>query len=96
MTQRQKLPNRRGAEICTLQHEGHQYRCTFGTFPDGTLGEIFLDTGKPNAPLQAQADDAGVLCSLLLQHHVEPDVIRRSVAGPIRAALDLWLARLHP
>jgi hypothetical protein len=89
---REHLPNCRVGTIRTVQHEGHPYRVTFGCFDNGRLGEIFFDVGKPNAALQAQANDLGILVSLLLQHQVEPQVIRRSVAGPVAAALDLWLA----
>jgi hypothetical protein len=91
MTARANLPDRRPAEILTFQHEGHRYRATFGYFPDGRLGEIFLDTGKPNATIQMHADDSAVLVSLLLQHGVDPRLIQHSISGPIRAALDNWL-----
>jgi hypothetical protein len=59
------------------------------------LGEIFLDVGKPDSALQAQADDAGVLVSLLLQHRVAPSTIRHSISGPIALALDIWLSGLQ-
>jgi hypothetical protein len=88
---RLRLPNRRPADIRTFEHDGRRYRATFGTFANRNLAEIFLDTGKPDANIQMHADDAGVLVSLLLQHDVPPSVIRRSIAGPIRRALDLWL-----
>jgi hypothetical protein len=92
MTVRAHLPNRRNAEIVMFKHDGNWYRATFGRFLDGRLGEIFLDTGKPNATVQLHADDSAVLVSLLLQHGVDPGVIRHSISGPIRAALDNWLA----
>jgi hypothetical protein len=64
---------------------------TAGFYPDGiTLGEIFLDTGKINTPLQSNADTAGILASLLLQHGVDPEVIRHSVTGPIAIALQMF------
>jgi hypothetical protein len=88
---RRHLPNRRSAEIRTFEHSGCRYRVTFGCFSDGSLAEIFLDTGKLNSTLQQHADDAGVLVSLLLQHGVAPDTIKRSISGPIRTALQLWL-----
>jgi hypothetical protein len=45
------------------------------------------------ATIQAHADDATVLVSLLLQRDVPPSTIRRSISRPIRPALDLWLER---
>jgi hypothetical protein len=91
---RSRLPNRRSAEISMFEHDGRRYRATFGCFENGILAEVFLDTGKPDATIQAHADDSAVLVSLLLQHGVPPIVIRRSISGPIRTALDLWLGRL--
>jgi hypothetical protein len=92
MSARRLLSNRRSARIVLFEHEERRYRATFGFFSDGTLGEIFLDVGKPNAAIQMHADDGAVLASLLLQHGVEPRVIRHSINGPIAAALDIWLA----
>ena len=88
---RHRLPNRRAAEIRTFEHGGGRYRVTFGCFSSGALAEIFLDCGKPDSTLQQHADDAGILTSLLLQNNVSPDTIRRSIAGPISKALDIWL-----
>jgi hypothetical protein len=88
---RAHLPHRRAADIRTFQHDGRRYRVTFGCFPNGNLAEVFIDCGKPDSTLQSHADDAGVLVSLLLQHDVAPSVIRRSIAGPLRKALDIWL-----
>lgn len=89
------LPNRRGARIVTFVHEGRSFRATFGEFPDGRLGEVFLDAGKPDSALQSQADDAGVLVSLLLQHGVAPAHVRHSISGPIALAMDIWLSGLQ-
>jgi hypothetical protein len=88
---RRLLQNRRGADIRVFEHDGRYYRATYGRFPDGNLAEIFLDCGKPDSTLQQHADDAAVLTSLLLQNNVPARVIRRSIAGPIRKALDIWL-----
>jgi hypothetical protein len=93
---RRRLPDRRGAQICMFEHDGRPYRATFGCFDNGDLAEVFLDTGKPDATIQAYADDSAVLASLLLQHDVSPVTIRRSISGPIRTALDLWLGRSAP
>jgi hypothetical protein len=87
---RSHLPDRRGAEIMMFQYDGRPYRVTYGCFRNGDLGEIFLDVGKANAAIQMHADDSAVLASLLLQHGVSPDTIRRSISGPIRKALDIW------
>jgi hypothetical protein len=88
---RNRLPHRRGAQIAMFEHDGRSYRATLGTFANGVLAEVFLDTGKANAAIQVHADDSAVLVSLLLQHGVSSAVIRRSISGPISKALDIWL-----
>ena len=92
---RARLPNRRNAQIAMFEHDGRRYRATFGIFSNGALAEVFLDTGKPDATIQQHADDSAVLVSLLLQNGVSPDVIRRSISGPISVALDIWGGRRH-
>jgi len=85
---RRRLPNRRANSSFGFECEGLAYRATAGYFADGTLAELFLDTGKLGTPLQLSADTAAILASLLLQHGVDPEVIRHSVAGPIAVALS--------
>ena len=84
---RKRLPNRRACMSCSFEYEGHVYRATAGRFADGRLGELFLNTGKLGSPMQANADNAAILASLLLQHGVSPEVIRHSVTGPIALAI---------
>jgi ribonucleoside-diphosphate reductase alpha chain len=88
MTDRKRLPNRRGNVSFGFECEGHGYRATAGHFDDGTLAEIFLEVpGKLGTPLQSNANNAAILTSLLLQHGVPPETIRHSVSGPIAIAL---------
>jgi hypothetical protein len=69
---RRRLPHRRGAVALDIEHAGHRYRMHVGYFPDGAVGEIFLDAIKQNSMLDAFAADAAILISLLLQHGVTP------------------------
>jgi hypothetical protein len=93
MTDRKRLPNRRGNMSIGFECEGFSYRATAGYFNDGTLAEIFLEVpGKAGTPLESNANTAAILTSLLLQHGVSPDTIRHSAAGPIAVAL----ARFEP
>lgn len=89
MTARVLLPNRRPNYSCSFEHEGHAYRATAGFYPaGGRLAEIFLHVpGKMGTQLQANADTAAILASLLLQHGVEPETIRHSISGPVAIAL---------
>ena len=65
---RRRLPQRRDAIAVELEHAGHHFRMQIGCFPDGALGEVFLDAAKQNSALDALAADAAILISLLLQH----------------------------
>jgi hypothetical protein len=94
---RRRLSQRRNAIAVELEHAGHRFRMQVGHFPDGTLGEIFLDAIKQNSTLDAFAADAAILISLLFQHGVLPEAIghalRRTPNGApaslIGAVVDL-------
>jgi hypothetical protein len=89
---RQYQANRRGNLSVSIEHEGHEYRATASWFADGRLAEIFLQAqGKLGTPLQSNADTAAILTSLLLQHGVDPEVIRHSITGPIAIALQTFM-----
>ena len=70
---------------------------TVGYFPDGRVGEIFLNADRSDSLLDVLASDAAIAVSLALQHGAPLDEIRHalkrdargSAAGPIGAALDL-------
>jgi hypothetical protein len=89
---RELLPTRRANRSLSIECEGHNYRATAGFFDDGRLAEIFLHApGKMGTPLQANADTAAILASLLLQHGVEPEAILHSITGPIAVALQKFM-----
>jgi ribonucleoside-diphosphate reductase alpha chain len=72
MTSRRRLSQRRAAIAVELEHAGHRFRMQIGFFPDGTVGEVFLDAAKQNSALDAFSADVAILISLLLQHSVTP------------------------
>lgn len=86
---REQLPDRRPSVRQAFNYEGCAYLATFSYYPDGRLGEVFLDTGKINTPLQQHADTSAILVSLLLQHQVPTEAVKHSISGPIALALDL-------
>jgi hypothetical protein len=43
MTARRRLPHRRGAVALDIEHADHRYRMHVGYFPDGAVGEVFID-----------------------------------------------------
>lgn len=88
MTKRERLPDRRGSEVFQFEHAGVGYTATVSKFSDGRLAEIFVDHSRPNSQLAEYANDCAVLVSLLLQHGITCAVIKHSVSGPIKTALD--------
>ena len=101
MSERTRLPNRRASETFDLEAQGLKFTCTISRFPDGSLGEIFLQNHKAGSMAGINAQDAAVVCSLALQHGVPVDVIARALmrdgngraSGPLATALDLIAGR---
>ena len=93
---RQRLPNRRQSTRIEIEHNGARYPITFSRFSDGRLGEIFIDSPKPNSEIAAHMNDGAVLVSLLLQHGVSPSEIRRSISGPLSLALAMADQEVEP
>jgi hypothetical protein len=102
MTARRRLPQRRDAIAVELEHAGHHFRMQVGCFPDGALGEVFLDATKQNSSLDAFAADAAILISLLLQRGATPAEIGHALrrtrdgkpASPIGTVVD-WLVEFE-
>ena len=100
MTERRRLANRRLALTFELEVGGLTYICTAGTFPDGSLAELFLSNHKSNSAADTNARDAAITFSIAVQHGADPEVIRRALSrdghgratGPLGAALDLIAA----
>ncbi len=94
---RERLPNRREAETFDLEALGLKFRATIGRFDDGRLAEVFLTNHKAGSMVGLLASDSAVLCSLLLQHGVPVDLIRRALmrdtkgraSSPLGHVLDL-------
>jgi hypothetical protein len=94
MTGRRRLLHRRVALARDIEHAGHRYRMHVGHFPDGALGEVFLDATKQNSMLDAFAADAAILRIIL------PDLIPEGMTilagkpkvGKSWFALDVCLA----
>jgi hypothetical protein len=98
VTLRRRLPQRRGAIAVELEHAGHHFRMQIGCFPDGALGEVFLDAAKQNSGLDAFAADAAILVSLLLQHGATPveigHALRRAPDGTAASLVGAVVDRL--
>jgi hypothetical protein len=103
MTARRRLPDRRVAETFELEVGGLHYTCTVGRFPDGSIGEVFLNNRKSNSQADTNARDAAITFSIAVQHGADPEVIRRALcrdargnaSGPLGVALDRILPDEH-
>jgi hypothetical protein len=93
---RDRLPNRRPAVTIGFERDGSHYQMTVGYFPNGTVGEIFLNHDHSDSLLDVLTSDAAILASLALQHGCTLETIahaikrdaRGTAASPIGAALD--------
>jgi len=93
---RERLPNRRPAITTTYERDGGRFEMTAGFYPDGRVGEVFLNADRANSLLDFLMSDAAILASLALQYGAPLDEIRHALkrdvrgeaASPIGAALD--------
>jgi hypothetical protein len=94
---RQRLPNRRASESFTFELNGLRFTATVSRFPDGRIGELFLNNHKFGNQSDTNARDAAILLSFALQHGADIETIRRALCrnsagnalGPIAQALDI-------
>ena len=93
---RNRLPNRRSAVSTSFERDGASFEMTAGYYPDGRVGEVFVNADRANSLLDFLMSDAAILASLALQYGAPLDEIRHAVkrdsrgeaASPIGAALD--------
>ena len=76
---RRVLPQRRAAETFGLRFWNQPFTVTFGFYPDGTPGEVFIDGGKTGQDIQSTARDAAVVLSLALQHGTPIEAIQHAI-----------------
>ena len=76
---RRILPQRRANETFTVVQWNQPFVITVGFYPDGTIGEVFVDACKTGGDVEAVARDAAVVLSLALQHGAPLVTIQRAV-----------------
>jgi hypothetical protein len=79
MNMRRTLPLRRGNETFELVHNGTRVAVTVGRYPDGSIGEVFLNCAKVGSSMEAMGRDAAVLLSIAIQHRVPIDILRHAI-----------------
>src|SRR5216683_236718 len=94
---RERLPTRRMSATFDFVCAGLRYTATIGRFPDGRIGEIFLNNHKSNSTADTNARDTAIVCSIAFQCGAHVDTIRRALSrdshgrpsGPLGTALDI-------
>jgi hypothetical protein len=97
---RRRLPNRRASFSFDIEVAGLRYTATVGHFPDGSIGELFLQSTKPSSQSDSNARDAAVAASLALQFNCPLETLRHALlrdpsgkaATPLGAAVDVITA----
>lgn len=72
MTARCELPGRRYHESFNLEHLGIRYTVGVGRYPDGRVGELFINSDKVGTAADVLARDAAVVLSIAFQHDISP------------------------
>ena len=52
MSERERLPDRRAADLVDFEHDRRRWTASFGRFADGRVAEVFLD-GPKESPIVA-------------------------------------------
>jgi hypothetical protein len=100
MTARERLPDRRPCESFEIEAAGLRYVTTIGRYPDGRVGEVFINGHKSGSAVDTVAHDAAIMASIALQFGADAETIRRALcsdaagraSGPLGAVLDLLAA----
>ena len=93
---RQRLPDRRLCESFTFELAGLRFTASVGRFPDGRIGELFLNNHKSGNQSDTNARDAAIILSFAIQYGADINEIRKALCrdnaghalGPIGEALD--------
>ena len=96
MTARFRLPKRRRCKSFTFTLGGLRFTASIGRYPDGRIGEVFLNNHKAGNQADTNARDAAIILSFALQHGADINEIRKALCrdsigralGPVGAALD--------
>jgi hypothetical protein len=92
MAERERLPNRRTAEMLDFVHAGRRWTAAISRFEDGRIAEVFLNSEKDSAVADL-ARESAIIASIALQFGADVSTIRHAIestsAGPLSVALGL-------
>jgi hypothetical protein len=94
---RERLPNRRRAELLDFAHNGLRYTASVGRFRDGRIAEIFVAPNKAGSAAADAARDAAIVTSIAPQFGCPIRTLRHALtrasdgraSGPIGMVLDM-------
>lgn len=86
---RKRLPNRRHADLVTLEFGGREFTLHIGRRDTGEVAEIFFHSKRPGSQLDDLLSDIAVIVSLALQNGIKPDELAKSLgrSGSGRASI---------
>lgn len=77
---RNPLVNRRPTETFELKSPDFpSVSVSFGYYPDGRIGEVFVTSRKIGTQFDAECSDAAVMLSVALQHGISPSSLYHSM-----------------
>jgi hypothetical protein len=98
MSHRRRLPNRRFSATATFWHKDKRYHMTVGVHDDGTIGDLFLNSGKAGSDQEILEQDAATILSVALQYGTPISVLRHSLAreadGSMASSIGKAIERL--
>jgi ribonucleoside-diphosphate reductase alpha chain len=94
---RQRLPDRRNSELIDFESGGMRFTASVSRYPDGSIGELFLDNHKQGSAVGTLVRDMAIVFSFAVQHGADAEAIRRALCrdgngralGPLGEILDL-------
>jgi hypothetical protein len=97
---RERLDNRRASVVFDFEAMGLKFTATVSRYPDGRVGELFIDNHKAGSAVGTLVRDLAIVFSFAVQHGGDVEAIRRALCrdsqgrplGPLAAALDLIAA----
>jgi hypothetical protein len=103
-SERNRLPDRRGCELIDFESMGLRFTAGVGHYPDGRVGEIFIDNHKAGSAIGTRVRDSAIVLSLAIQHGADLESIRRALGrngdghalGPLGVVLDLLVQERQP
>jgi hypothetical protein len=98
---RERLPNRRASSFHEFKAMGLKFTGSVSCYPDGRIGELFIDNHKAGSAIGTLVRDAAICFSIAVQNGADANDIRLALCrdsqgramGPLGAALDLLLAK---